>query len=87
MRKVRKAAALRYESNYSAPIVTAAGMGYIADKIIEKAEENNVAIVQDEYLADMLNKVDIGDSIPQDLYEAVAKIIVFVKDIDSKKNK
>lgn len=87
MRKVRKAAALKYENGYSAPIVTAAGIGYIADKIIEKAEENDVAIVKDEPLAEMLSKIDIGDSIPTDLYEAVAKIIVFVNDIDSRKNK
>ena len=87
MRKVRKAAALKYENGYSAPIVTAAGIGYIADKIIEKAEENDVAIVKDESLAEMLSKIDIGDSIPPDLYEAVAKIIVFVNNIDSRENK
>ena len=39
MNQRRKAAALKYELNLDAPIVTAAGMGVIADKILEKAEE------------------------------------------------
>ena len=35
----KKAAALKYEMNYDAPIVSAAGMGYVADKIIEEAKK------------------------------------------------
>ena len=41
----RKAAALSYKENFNAPVVSAAGMGVIADKIIETAEENNVPVV------------------------------------------
>lgn len=87
MKKRRKAAALKYETGYSAPVVTASGMGQIADKIIEKAEESNVPIVKDEALVDMLNNIDIGDSIPSELYEAVAKIIAFVSQVDKKKKR
>lgn len=82
MKKVRKAAALKYDKGYDVPIVTAAGMGLIADKIIEKANESNVAIVENKELAELLTKVDVGDSIPTELYEAVAKIIAYVMDID-----
>ena len=60
MRKINKAAALKYESNYDAPVVTAAGIGYIADKIIEKAEENDVPVVVNEELANLLGNVDVG---------------------------
>ncbi|MDP4179045.1 MAG: EscU/YscU/HrcU family type III secretion system export apparatus switch protein [Bacillota bacterium] len=87
MKKRRKAAALKYETGYSAPVVTASGMGQIADKIIEKAEESNVPVVKDEALVDMLNNIDIGDSIPSELYEAVAKIIAFVSQVDKKKKR
>ena len=45
MKGIKKAAALKYEENLMAPMVTASGMGHIADKIIEKAEENDVPIV------------------------------------------
>jgi flagellar biosynthesis protein len=78
----KKAAALRYENGYEAPLVTAAGMGVVADNIIKKAEENKVPVVYNQELADLLCNVDIGESIPADLYEAVAKIIAYVMDID-----
>lgn len=82
MEKRRKAAALRYEQNYDAPVVTAAGIGHIADKIVEKAKDNNVPIVYDEELANLLTNVDVGDSIPYDLYDVVAKVIAYVMEID-----
>lgn len=78
----KKAAALKYEENIVAPIVTASGIGYIADKIIEKAEENAVPIVYNKELTDLLCKVYIGENIPTDLYEALAHIIVYVTDLD-----
>ena len=78
----KKAAALKYEENLVAPIVTASGMGYIADKIIEKAEENDVPIVYNKELSELLCNVDIGENIPTDLYEAVAHIIAYVTDLD-----
>ncbi|KAJ49338.1 flagellar biosynthesis protein [Clostridium tetanomorphum] len=80
--KNKKAAALSYEKGYDAPVVTAAGMGYVADKIVEKAQDNNVPIVYDEELAALLTNVDLGDEIPYELYDAVAKVIAYVMDID-----
>ena len=82
MKYRKKAAALKYEQNIIAPIVTASGIGNIADKIIEKAEENDVPIVYNKELTDLLCNVDIGDYIPTDLYEAVAHIIAYVADLD-----
>ncbi|MBC2582233.1 EscU/YscU/HrcU family type III secretion system export apparatus switch protein [Clostridium sp. DJ247] len=78
----KKAAALRYENGYDAPLVTAAGMGHVADKIIENAQQNNVPIVYDKELANLLNNVDVGSAIPMELYDAVAKVIAYVMDID-----
>lgn len=86
MKNIKKAAALKYEKGYEAPMVTAAGMGYIADKIIEKAQENSVPIVYNKELADLLKSVDVGKNIPSELYEAAAKIIVYVMDSDAKIN-
>ena len=82
MKKIKKAAAIKYEQGYDVPIVTAAGMGYIADKILEKAEESKVAIVENEELANLLSNVDIGSEIPLELYDAIAKVIAYVMDID-----
>jgi flagellar biosynthesis protein len=87
MKSIKKAAALKYDKNYEAPMVTAAGMGVIADKILEKAEESDVPVIYNKELADLLTNVDVGQSIPSELYEAVAKIIVYVMDIDTRKEK
>ncbi|MDR5587962.1 MULTISPECIES: EscU/YscU/HrcU family type III secretion system export apparatus switch protein [Clostridium] len=83
MTERKKAAALKYElNNTEAPIIAASGMGHIADKIIEKAQENEVPIVYNKELANLLCNVDVGDEIPTELYEAVAHVIAFVTDID-----
>lgn len=82
MNQRRKAAALKYEKNFEAPIVTAAGMGQIAEKIIAKAQENEVPIVYNKELTDLLCNIDIGEEIPTEIYEAVAHIIAYVTDID-----
>ncbi len=83
MKRVKKATAIKYESGYDAPIVTAAGMGYIADEILKMAQESKVAIVQNEELANLLSNVDIGSEIPLELYDAIAKVIAYVMDIDA----
>lgn len=85
MFRIKRAAALKYEENIVAPIVTASGMGHIADKIIEKAEENDVLIVYNKELMDLLCNVDVGEYIPADLYEAVALLIVYITDLDNLK--
>lgn len=80
--KRKKAVALKYEMNYEAPIVTAAGMGIVADKIIEEAEKSQVHVVYNKELAELLTNVDVGSSIPAELYEAVAEVIAYVMDVD-----
>lgn len=80
--KRKKAIALKYEMNYEAPIVTAAGMGIVADKIIEEAEKSEVPVVYNKELAELLTNVDVGSSIPTELYEAVAEVIAYVMDVD-----
>ncbi|WP_368489611.1 EscU/YscU/HrcU family type III secretion system export apparatus switch protein [Clostridium sp. BJN0013] len=82
MKKRKKAVALKYEQTYEAPMVTAAGIGQIADNILNKARESNVPIVYDQELTNLLSNVDIGNSIPIELYDAVAKVIAYVVDVD-----
>ena len=84
MKNKKKAIALNYDEKYEAPIVTAAGMGYVADKIIEIAKKNEVPIIVNEEMANLLNNVEVGDSIPEELYGAVAEIIAFVMSVDKK---
>jgi flagellar biosynthesis protein len=82
MKERKRAAAIKYKKNFKAPVVAAAGIGFIADKIIEKATENNIPIVKNKELTELLTNVDVGDEIPVELYEAVANIIAYITDID-----
>lgn len=85
--KKRKAVALSYDPSNQAPQVIASGQGMIADRIIEKAKEADVATYMDEALADTLLKLDIGDMIPPELYGVVAEILVYVDRMDKIKSK
>ncbi len=74
------AVAIKYEAEKaSAPIVVAKGQDYIALRIKQIATENKVQIVENKPLARTLfSTVDIGQSIPPELYQAVAEILAFV---------
>jgi len=84
MKKIKKAAALKYEQGYEAPIVTAQGVGHVAERIIAKANESEVPIVYNKEMTELLTNVDVGDTIPEELYGAVAEIMAFIIDVDSK---
>lgn len=81
-KKIKKAVALQYNRDDRAPKVIALGKGLVADKILEKAKEENVPIYNDPKLAETLNQLNIGDEIPPALYEVVAEILIFVSDLD-----
>lgn len=81
----KKAVALGYdEENDPAPRLLATGKGFIAQEIIDRANEHNIPIVQDTALVSVLEKLDAGDYIPRDLYMAVAEILVFAMELDQK---
>ncbi len=74
------AVALEYDRiRMDAPTVTAKGQDHVAQKIRERARENNVPIVENKPLARALHaEVEIGDSIPEKYYEAVVKVLKYV---------
>ena len=85
--KQKIAVALGYEPSDEAPKIIASGKGYVADKIIEKAKEEQIPLHKDNKLAKTLSKLEIGDMIPPELYEVVAEILVFVDRVDTIKGK
>jgi flagellar biosynthetic protein FlhB len=73
------AVAVKYkESEMVAPQVVAKGQRLFAQTIREFAEEAGVPIVQNPPLAWTLIEVEIGDEIPEELYQTVAEVLVFV---------
>ena len=71
------AVALHYDKT-GAPRVVAKGRGTIGAKIVEVAKAHDIPIEENELLAGALSKVEIGDEIPEELYKAVAEVLVFV---------
>ncbi|MDD5936469.1 MAG: EscU/YscU/HrcU family type III secretion system export apparatus switch protein [Clostridiales bacterium] len=86
-KKRKTAVALSYDPKDEAPKIIASGRGVIADRMIERAKENDVPVHQDEKLANTLSKLDIGDYIPEELYEVVAEVLLFVDKMDNLKGK
>lgn len=73
------AVALRYSPELMAPEVVAKGMDLVAFKIREIAKDAGVPVIPDPPLARALHaSVEIGDHIPEELYEAVAQVLAFV---------
>lgn len=76
------AVAIKYEAGKGAPRVVAKGRGLIADRIRDEAGKAFVPIVRDVALARTLEKAcKVDQSIPADLYEAVARLLAFVMQI------
>ncbi|RYG73887.1 EscU/YscU/HrcU family type III secretion system export apparatus switch protein [Lentibacillus lipolyticus] len=81
--KRQKAVALRYDlEREQAPKVTATGKSLVAADIIQKAKENNVPVQEDESLVELLAQLNINETIPEELYQAVAEVFAFVYQID-----
>jgi len=73
------AIAIQYDKNAdNAPRVIAKGMRLKADKIREIAKAAGVPIMKNVNLANALYRVDVGQEIPEELYDAVAEVLNFV---------
>lgn len=81
---IKKAVALHYDYD-SAPVVTAKGAGFVAEKIMQVAEENGVLLHKSPELVEVLGSLELGDEIPEALYLTVAEIIAFAHRIKNAK--
>lgn len=76
----KSAVGLKYqqgEGEQGAPKVVAKGFGDLAEEIIAIAKQNGVLIHEDEELATLLNQLDLGQEIPENLYYVIAELIAF----------
>lgn len=70
------AVALKYDGkSMDAPKIVAKGADLVAEKIREIARRNGVPIIEDKPLARSLYKLDLGATVPEELYRAVARIL------------
>jgi len=80
----KSAISLKY-NGYSnrAPMVTAKGQGWVAEKIIAMAEQQNIPIKKDKDLVELLGKIDVGREIPESLYILVAELLAWVYQLNN----
>ncbi|MDR2580388.1 MAG: EscU/YscU/HrcU family type III secretion system export apparatus switch protein [Fibromonadaceae bacterium] len=85
MKPVKLAVALKHEfGKQEAPRVVASGRGAFAERIIEKAIENQIPVHEDDHLASLLSKVSVPSTIPEELFEAVARVLAFIYRVDKR---
>ena len=80
------AVALRYHPETDgAPIVLAKGQDELAGRIVRKAEEHHIAIIENVPLARALYATaELNREIPPELYNAVAEVLVYLYRMDEK---
>ena len=78
----KRAVALHYGADDTAPVVVASGMGYLAEKIVDVAQANGVPVYEDDSLATILTQLKLGQEIPQELYQAIVDIYVYFLNFD-----
>lgn len=73
------AIALKYDREKdNAPRVIAKGMRLKAEKLKEIAKQYNIPVMKNVGLANALYRVDVGQEVPEELYDAVAEVLNFV---------
>ena len=80
----RTAVALRYDpiSGDTEPHVVAKGSGPVAEEILRLARRHDIPLRQDPALVEALAQIDLGTSIPPELFRAVAEVLAFVYKIN-----
>jgi flagellar biosynthesis protein len=80
MEERKLASAIGYSAGDVGPRLFASGKGRTAERIIAIARESEVAVIEDTALAVLLDSAaDPGEIIPSWCWEAVAKILAFVR--------
>lgn len=71
------ACALRYDEDEGdqAPVLVARGEGMLAKRIVEAARAYGIPVLRDVPLARAIHELDVGEEIPEALYEAVALVL------------
>ena len=76
LKQASQAIAIFYDGT-NAPTVTAKGYGDDAEEIKRIAQECGVPLCDNAPLVGLLSQLELGESIPEQLYLAIAHIIAF----------
>jgi len=76
---VNKALAVKYNRELPAPFIQAKGRGVLADRLLNIAKKYDIPVVKDDLLSETLYMLEPGEYIPEEVYDIVAQILVFIK--------
>lgn len=86
--KRKEAVALSYDPGVSdAPRIVAKGKGMIAENILERAQEHGVPVQEDPSLLELLGQLNVNETIPEELYQAVSEVFAYIYRLDREKGK
>ena len=75
----KKAVVLKYDREKSAaPKVVAKGKGYLAEKIVQTAQDSGVPLKENSDLINYLMGLELHEEIPPELYALAAEILSFI---------
>jgi flagellar biosynthesis protein len=79
------AAVIRYnEDSGQAPTVVAQGKGDVARQIMSLAQQHEIPMQEDHSLIGELLDMDLGESIPPQLYAVMAEILLLIEELEKK---
>ena len=76
-----KSVAIEYRND--APRILATAKGILVKKMLQIAEEKNITIYRDTDLTGLLFALKSGDSIPENLFSAVAAVMAYCYEVNS----
>ncbi|WP_148254128.1 EscU/YscU/HrcU family type III secretion system export apparatus switch protein [Aidingimonas lacisalsi] len=80
----RQAVALAYQDGDQAPRVLAQGYGELAERIVDEAKRQGIYVHDAPELVALLMQLNIDERIPPKLYQVIAELLVWVREIDAK---
>lgn len=80
--KAGRGVALSYVEGLPAPFLVAKGEGRAFGRLLELAREAGVPVLRDQALAEALFPLDLGDYVPVEHFEIIAKVFAFVRGIE-----
>lgn len=82
---LKKAVGIGFEKNKDkAPKIIAKGKGEMAERIIAIAKEHGIHVKEDKSLIEILDKFDIAQEIPEELYQVIAEIFLYVYNLEKR---
>jgi len=75
--KPLRVSALKYDpKKNNAPVIVAAGTGFVAQNILNIAEKSGIPVYHDDSAATLLSKLEMGQEVPPELFQIVVNIYI-----------